>query len=357
VWHFSYPRANGSTNTRNTISAGRGARVPAEPAATAPAANPASRPGEAGESKDLADIRADLIDELTSNKISAAARRWIAGEARNRASIEKETFRQTLAMMVDFDTNYMRLVLADASFFPPLPDSLKLILYSRRFAKLLEDTAGGVPPELAAAMRESLRDDLRRYSRLVKEGQKLDANSLPASRADGESQDLIVMLLFRVNSQLLLIGERCVVECLPEVLETVDTLGQDVNWCAGSYACDKILAGLKSRPVPPQQQAALEEYDRWKRDLGDPGFFTYKVEKMPSFRSLQRPYERATSMGAPVDASPGTVSVELPSIFKVYIGSLGKNRRYIDVNGKLPTARKVVEFARKLQAQQALQPG
>jgi hypothetical protein len=338
------------------VPAGRGVHVPGEPAVTAPAANPASQPAEAGESKDLADIRADLIDELTSNKISAHARRWIAGEARNRAAIEKETFGQTLAMMVDWNTNYFKLVIQDASPLPSLPDSLKLILYSRRFAKLLEDTAGGVPPEQAAAMRDSLRDDLRRYRRLVKEGQTLDANTLPLSRVGGDSQDLIVMLLFRVNSQLLVAGERSIRECLPEVLETVDTLGQDVNWCAASYACDKILAGMKGRPVTPQQRAVLEEYDAWKRDLGDPGFFTYKVEKMPSFRSLQRPYERATSMGAPVDASAGTVSVELPSIYKVYTGPMDNKRRFLDVDGKTPTARKVVEFARKLQARQASQP-
>jgi hypothetical protein len=231
---------------------------------------------------------------------------------------------------------------------PSLPESLKLTLFSRRFAKLLEDTQKGVGPETVKLLRQGLRDDLDRYAGLVRGGQGLRAETKFLKKVGTNSQELIVPLSFRINARLLLVGERACVDCLPEVIATVDTMGEDVNWAAAAYACDKIMSAMVAgkSPAPPN----LAQYQEWRTAQKKTAFFDYRRIDLPSYKSPRRPNERATAMGAAPDFSAGTVSAESPPDYAVYRTPRQGADHYLDRSGNTQVARQIVAFARKLIA-------
>ncbi len=295
-------------------------------------------------------IRDDVLDDLTSNKLSVRLRHWVEDERRAVTLIKKEGFADSIAMMADWDTSYLKLVLPGEAR-PALPESLKRILYSRRFAKLLEDTRDGVSKEQRLLLKNNLRKDLAHFRQLVQDGQDLSSPVRLFKKVGTKSEDLLVPLSYRINAQVLLIGQRSVDECLPEIVDVAQVMGEHTNWSAVAYACGKILDQMNTGLAPSEQQGILAEYAAWKAVPENSALLTRPSQMVPSFMSTQRPFERATSMGAPLDRSEGEIRIELPPMYEVFVtSSPGESGKYIDISGKSAAARVIVGFAEKVAA-------
>jgi len=291
-----------------------------------------------------------LVDDLIADfgrppELSVMMERWTADEEARIQQISSEDFDQTLAATVDWESNYFKLVL-DADPRPSLPSSLKLIVYSRRFAKLLEETRSGLTGRQIAATVSRLQDDLLRWKELVSSGQSL-VGGQALVRVDRDSAELIVPLTIRINATILFMGERTAHPGLPAILESVDTLGNHTNWSAVGYACDKIMSSMPREGLSQEQLAVLASYATWKKKSEHGKFFQYTVAELPSFRSPRRPFERATSLGAEVDLSHGTITVEFPPMYTVVVLLERAGGGYYDPSGQNVVAQQVVEYARQ----------
>ena len=309
--------------------------------------------GEAQSSSDFSDFADAEIKKLTEPPaLSTMMKLWIGGEKKRVGQIEKETFETTLEMMVDWDTNYYKLVVDHGESTPATPKSLNLIIYSRRFAKLLEETQGKISRQRIASITNHLRSDLAHWRELTAAGQSLVAPSILVKAADRDSSDLIFPLTLRINATILLIGERSLEEGLPPVLEAVHTIGADTNWALVGYTCDKIMSVMDREKLNAEEKQILSEYDRWKAGLENKSFSQYEVVELPSFRSTRRPFERATSLGAKVSFEGGKVSVEMPPLYTVILVSLSAEDqdRYYDPSGNNAVAKEIVEYARRLHS-------
>lgn len=277
----------------------------------------------------------------------------ISYQERSIALMEREGFAESIAMMADWEANYSLEMVVAVQPNPVLPESLKTILYCRRFAKLLEDTRGGVTPDQVAAIREGMRHDTTLLRKLVDGGlQSFDDRVQMWHDRNKKSDELLWPLTMRINAQVLLIGERSVTECLPEVLDVPDAMGEHTNWCVVAYACDKILTQMSSGSVSDQQRQILTEYAAWREPQKNSGLFAYQSQTLAPFRSPERPLGRATSTGAPVGASKETVVVEIPATYKVLQTPADNGKTgYLDVSkGRTATAKEVVTFARRVAA-------
>ena len=294
-------------------------------------------------------LQGQVTDQETSRPVDLRIMRekWIDDEERRVQQLMNESFETSLDMMVDWVGNYYKIVHADASPEVARPSSLRLILYSRRFAKLLEETQGELSERQIEPIISCLREDLIHWRELLAGGQNLRSASRPLQLPDHDSSDLIRPLTFRINAMVLLIGERSIEQGLPLVLEAVDTIGIDTNWSCVAYACDKILSTKDLGKLKSAQKGILDEYLAWKAALENKSFSSYKVIDLPSFRSARRPYERATSMGVGVDFSEGKVSAEVPPIYPYC--KVGGPDVYLDPTGTTPIAKQIIAFARKLQ--------
>jgi hypothetical protein len=281
-------------------------------------------------------------------ELSVMKERWTRDEEARIREISSEDFGESLTAMVDWDSNYLTIVL-DTDPEPSAPGCLQLIVYGRRFAKLLEETRLGLTGAQVAATVSRLQDDLRKWQEVVSNGQTLWDRVRYYKRVDRDSSELVVPLTMRINATILLIGERAVYAGLPAVVQSVDTLGNDTNWSAVGYACDKIMSSMPREGLSPDQLATLASYEDWKSKSDHPGFFQYKVVELPSFRSSRRPFERATSLGAEVDESQGTITVELPPIYDVW-RSARERGTYGDPTGQNLIGKQVVEYARQFCA-------
>jgi hypothetical protein len=279
--------------------------------------------------------------------IDQAMAAWLAGEKQSIDAISRETFGQTLDMSGDWGSNYYMQVYQGEPR-ATTPDGVFLILHSRRFAKMLEETQGGLTSDQILTVTNRLSADIEQWAKLAQRGQKLRGVSVTFGGPSYKTEDLLFPLTFRINSAILLLGERSVREGLPLILKSADVTGVDTNWSGCAYACDKILMSMERGSLPASQAAVLDSYRQWKVGEANKSFAEYKVIDLPSYRSAQRPHERATSMGLPASNEKGTVSVEVPPIYRVYLLQQPENGSpYLDTSGTTEVAKHVVEYARK----------
>jgi len=281
-------------------------------------------------------------------KLSVMMERWVADERKAIEEVEQETFETTLEMMADWDS-YFKLIL-NADSLPSLPGSALLIIYSRRFAKLLEETRSGPSDRQITALMTCLASDTAKWTALAEDGQSLVAQVVLLHGHIEDQSDLIVPLTFRINATILLMGQRSIQAGLPLIVEAADTLDEDTNWAIVGYACDKILSTVDRTQVSPGQQAVLQQYATWKASVSNNSFSDYKVVELPTFRSTRRPHERATHMGAPIEFPEGSISVEFPPMFTYFKRRSSHQERYHDPKGQAPVAKRIVEFARRFLA-------
>jgi hypothetical protein len=260
--------------------------------------------------------------------------------------IESESFQDTLLNMTDWDSNYLKIGIGNMDSIPASPASLKLIIYSRRFAKLIEHGREGLTEEEKTGIVNQLKNDLAKWKKLWNDGQKFRGEGITGyllHSPDINSEDLIVPLTFRINSMILLAGALYIDELLPLVIECVDTIGEDTNWSAVGYACDKILNSLDSKKLNTVQKKILNEYQAWQSKQYT-SIFEYDKVELPSYKSSRRPFERATSPGANEDISAGKVSIEMPLQY-LYI-TLRQDKGYYDPTGISEVQKKVIDFAK-----------
>lgn len=267
---------------------------------------------------------------------------YVEDEATLAKQIGNESFGETLLNMSDWNSNYGKLV-TNASLNPPLPSFLRLIIYSRRFAKLVEHGHEGLSEEERLGIAKQLKLDLAQWRSLWDDGQRIRAKVKRLHSVTKRSDELIIPVTLRINATILLAGACSIEESLPLVIESAETLGDDTNWSATGYACDKILSSLDSKTLGAEQQRILDEYHAWKSPQRTK-IFEYETVELPSFKSPRRPYERATSLGAALDLTEGTVSIEMPPQYTYHI--LRQNRGYFDPTGSSEVLRKATEFAK-----------
>ena len=275
--------------------------------------------------------------------------RYIEEELSLAKQIAEESFEETLQNTIDWNSNYYKLVISDAEPRTALPSSLKLIVHSRRYAKLIEHGKNGLTDKEKSSLTSRLSSDLARWRKLWSDGQRPRASSIALHRVDQSSEELIVPLTYRINAAVLLAEALSVEEALPSIIQCVDTLGEDTNWSAVGYACDKILGSLDTKTLNPEQQGIVEGYYAWK-DGQDAKAFDYETQEFPSFKSPTRPFERATALGANSDVLQDKVCIELPTQY--YYMLLPEGKGYFDMTGYYSDIsysdiqKKVVSFAK-----------
>ena len=268
---------------------------------------------------------------------------YVEEELKLAKQIANESFDETLQNTVDWDSNYYKLVIQDAEPQPAYPSSLKLIIYSRRYAKLIEDGNAGLTDKDKLSIARQLSQDLACWRNLWSDGQRIRSAKQILHSVQKNSDELIIPLTFRINSTMLLVGAFSVEEALPQVIESIETLGDDTNWSVAGYTCDKILEALNTKKLNVEQQGIIDEYSAWK-DKQETKIFEYETKELPSFKSPKRPFERATSLGASLDISQGKVILEMPTQYS-YL-ALTQEKGYFDPTGYSEVQRKVVSFAK-----------
>jgi hypothetical protein len=321
--------------------------APATPAQAPP-------PGEDALEKVIAELPEPDIkwpENPSAVDIGEARKAWLAQENQAVDAISEETFEQTLDMSGDHGSNYYMLVLQNDPS-ATTPDGIVMIVHSRRFAKLLEETKDGLTDAQVASVAQRLDADVLQWAKLSHDGQSLRASSITFGGPNYKTEDLLFPLTFRMNVAILLLGERSARGGLTSVLKSVDVTGVDTNWSACAYACDKIMTAAAKDALPAGQAAVIASYRKWKSGLENKRFEEYKVVEFPSYRSAQRPNERATSTGLPVDTDKGTVSVEMPPIYDVVLLQQPMDGSpYLDMTGTTTDiAKRIVEYARQFDA-------
>lgn len=251
------------------------------------------------------------LSPYEKGSLTYAVDMYIKDEATLVEQIKKETLAETILEMSDWNSNYYKLVIQDAEPTPSHPSSLKLIIHSRRFAKLMDHSHRGLTGEEIAMITGLLRSDLSRWRKLWSKGQRIRARTTILHSVKKPSDELIVPLTFRINTMILFVGASSLRETLPLVLEAVEVLGEDTNWAAVGYACDKILTSTEVENLGPEQRRVLEKYRAWKTKE-KVRILEYETIKLPSFDSLRRPFDRSASLGAAVDFSTGKTIIEIP---------------------------------------------
>jgi hypothetical protein len=269
--------------------------------------------------------------------------KYVADEANSVKQISGESFRETLFNMIDWESNYYKLVIGNMDSIPASPSSLKLIIYSKRFSKLIEHGREGLTEEEKSDIVNQLKNDLAKWKKLWADGQRIRSKVTILHSGTNSSEELMVPLTIRINTAILLTGAYSIEESLPVVIKIVDTIGVDTNWSAVGYACDKILCSLNSKKLNKQQQKIIDEYQAW-RSKQDERIFEYEKVVLPSYKSSRRSFERATSLGANEDFSNDKVSIEMPLQY-LYI-TLREDKGYYDPIGISEIQKKVVDFAK-----------
>lgn len=261
------------------------------------------------------------------------------------AEIEAESFGQTLSMMADWESNYFKLVLQDATSSAAIPASLKLILFSRRYVKLLEETADGLSDAQRDVLRESIERDLNKLGGMLDAGQRFYGGQT-LSRPGTPAEDLLIPLSLRLHAALLLAGHRDAGELLPLVVRYAEVMGEHVNTSLALFVCDRLLlAQIERRGLHPLGRAVLDDYKAWRTTVSqETGVFEYEVLELPGYRSAARPGDRAVAIGSAVDGSAGTVRFACPPMYRVYMRAGGG---YLCTGGEDKTAREVIGYARR----------
>jgi hypothetical protein len=264
---------------------------------------------------------------------------WEGDAEYERDRIADEDFLTTLKLMADYEQNYFRQVHGGMTCDGVGQSGcLKVIAMSRRFGKLVEQMReGGPAPDQVEELLAQFRHDIRKFRDMRAKGPENGQGVLWAGmRYSGsleDQSDHVVGLAYRLNATELLIGQFALHEGLPLLMESFDARSGTIvrNWTSIAYACDKILSAAPTSELRPEQAAVREEYLAWKSALPEKTvygehpwmiqiagreIFDYEIVKVPSYRSTRRPYERATTMGAPIDWTAGAVELEVPPILQ-----------------------------------------
>ena len=268
--------------------------------------------------------------------------RYVEDELELAKQISNESFEETLLNTIGWNSNYSKLVV-NTQASPAHPSSLKLIVYSRRFAKLVEHGREGLTGEERLGIVKQLKLDLARWRSLWADGWRIRTGIRTLHSVTKKSDELIIPVTYRINATMILVGAFSIEEALPVVIEGVDTLGVDTNWSAAGYACDKILTSLHSKELGAEERRILNEYDAWKTQQNTK-VFEYEILELPSFKSARRPCERATSLGAALDLSEGTVSIEMPPQYSYW--NMREGKGYHDLTGSAEVQRRAIDFAK-----------
>lgn len=300
--------------------------------------------------KNAVDAPRQIGDRSSAPSLSHAIDGWRADEEKRIAVIAGESFDQTLDAAGGFAQNYFTMT-TECDGTPTTPESLLFIIYSRRFAKLLDDSKGGLSPAQTAIVSKRIRSDIEHWHRLSASGQSFRRSEIITGGPQYKTEDLLYQIGYRINAGVLLAGECAARECLPAALEAVDALGADANLSAGAYACDKILSLTDYEAMDWRQVAVAKKYLAWKGTVRENAFASYESVKVPSFMSKARPFDRATAMGLPVDSSQGEITIEVPPVFKLWKESQGSDeavwKDYTECSG---VALLIIDFARKFEA-------
>ncbi len=272
-----------------------------------------------------------------------AVDRYVEDEAERIRQMKDETFRETLLQTIDWESNYYKLVIEDAEPEPAHPSCLKLTVYSRRFAKLIEHGRAGLADKEISNAVSLLRSDLVRWRDLWAQGQRIRAPERLLQSQERQSDQLITPLALRINTTILFMGAFSLEEALPLLVETAGTLGVDTNWSAVGYACDKVLSSLNLEELSGECRTVVEQYRAW-RATEKPKLLEYKTLELPSYKSAIRPFERAAILEAQLDYSEGKVIIDMPPQFP-YL-TLRDDQGYFDPTDSTEILKKVVNFAR-----------
>jgi len=301
--------------TRGEVPKAQPTASPLQPATPTP---PTAAASAADEQRALDFLDAAIGDVVGPPTASELMEKWIATKQEVVGEMVGETFEQSLGKMLDWQTYCAAGMFPELYFsgLPCFPATLKSIIYSRGFAKLMEETEAGPSEQQITAIASCLRGDLATWrEHWDPEDEDL---FLPPLVWGPNPEEKLEPVSHRINAMVLLIGERSIRECLPLIVETFDTQGQYVNYSAVGYACDKILRSVDQSTLNREQKAILDEYFAWKAQMvghGYPEFEEYQVLELPTFRSARRPHEPATTFG-PVDFSEGRLTVEVPPQYR-----------------------------------------
>jgi hypothetical protein len=301
-------------------------------------------------------VSADLEGPMD---LKQAVNNWLDEEQKLIERLRGETYEQSLALMSDWGSSYSKLSL-DVDPQPVLPESAKLIVHSRRFAKLMKDTAGVKWNAERDRTLKLLQADTVHWAKLYSEGQRPEGDFM-LTKVGENSSNLIVPLMFRMNTSLLLIAQHPDPACLPAVVQHAKTLGDNyTNWAIAALAADRIMSAASPSGWTKDQLAALEHYRTWKRGSKPAEFTTYVVVDLPSYESPNRPYDRASSVGVkPSWGNPDDkISVVVPQLYKVYLlGTSPDARTFSDLNsGKAELAKRILNFSGQVVGDKAVKP-
>ncbi len=279
-----------------------------------------------------------------------ATETWIEDAQKLADRVSRERFPESLAMMADWDSNYLRLVMNN-QIMPVLPESLDWILRGRRYGKLVEEVMAKGGEEHVPTILAQLTKDAAAWKILQAAGKRVTDNQrLSAPGEKGET--FPTPLMYRMNASVLLLGQRPSGAGLAGVMTYVDALGEDVNWAAAGFAARRCIESLPRESLNKGQAEVLTRYDQWKQGE-TPGRFTQDRElTLPDYRSPIRPGDLATisipAGGVQVTPPLQTITVYAPRPYTVAVQSATASI-YLDISkGGTATAMQAVGFASEL---------
>jgi hypothetical protein len=230
---------------------------------------------------------------------------------------------ESLQGTATYKDNYFKIIHAQAKMMPLYAASLHNIYLSRRWAKLVASLSS--EPGLLPQVLEQLQSDTALLDKSIQYyGSLTDQRKtgiVDLSRAPGRKGPLLVPeIMYRINTEILLMAQVGYAPATQTILETVDLLGEDTNWSVAGFAGDMILSSVDTGSLSHAQQEVIEDYTRWKDELPEDHVFKrYERIALPAFDSAYRPGDRSVALGAPARKSGESISfvaapiyVELP---------------------------------------------
>jgi hypothetical protein len=303
---------------------------------------------------EVSSLRPQVISEIVNGpavNLDQAIDAWIKQEQERIGLLEKETFGESVQMMADWNSSYKSLVM-DVNPFPALPETARLIVFSRRFAKLVEEMKSQDIQARRADVRKHIDADLKQWKKLYDSGERL--TGIMYTNVPGrDTSDLILPLTMRIHAELLLLAQFPSVEDLGVLSQYVDTLGSDVNYGVASFLAQEILAVTDGSTIPQNRRVLLDDYRNWLILPDVQKLIASQSIRLPSYRAAVRPNERASAMGArqkeAVEGQP--LQLKIPRVFRVWARFDKSKNVYIYEDGSggaLEASKKAVDFARKL---------
>ena len=233
---------------------------------------------------------------------------------------------------------------------PALPETAKLIVSSRRFAKLAEEMNAGDKKALREAVVTQLDADVAQWKKLYAAGDRLYDGNILMSVPGRDPSELMVPLTMRLHAELLLLAQAPSVDDLAVVSRYAEALDSDANYGVAGFVAQEALATLDEAAVPDQARGLLAEYRTWVASPDVQRLIAGRTVTMPSYRSDVRPNERTSSLGfRPTGDSRPPVRIKSPPFFPVRVRSDKSQGVYHDASGgALEASKRMVDVARQM---------